>query len=212
LRTSSSTNVGADKDSDKRQRAAIEAFAKHAGFEIVAELYDQAVSGADPIDARPAFAAMLEHIAGNGARTIIVETANRFARDRRSSTISEPPPLIAGRRPPCGCISSFGVTVLCGKARRSSRGKPRLSGGNGVPLRSRASMACRRLPHVPCTSPTWSHWQSLQFGRRRRPPTASCWRSPAMPPPNEHFAARLIAAVLTMAGPRFHSAYHVSRH
>ena len=36
LRTSSSTNVGADKDSDKRQRAAIEAFAKHAGFEIVA--------------------------------------------------------------------------------------------------------------------------------------------------------------------------------
>src|SRR5215472_3332900 len=99
LRTSSSTNVGADKDSDKRQRAAIEAFAKHAGFEIVAELYNQAVSGADPIDARPAFAAMLEHIAGNGARTIIVETANRFARDRRSSTISEPPPLIAGRRP-----------------------------------------------------------------------------------------------------------------
>jgi len=99
LRTSSSTNVGADKDSDKRQRAAIEAFAKHAGFEIVAELYDQAVSSADPIDARPAFAAMLEHIAGNGARTIIVETANRFARDRRSSTISEPPPLIAGRRP-----------------------------------------------------------------------------------------------------------------
>ena len=81
LRTSSSTNVGADKDSDKRQRAAIEAFAKHAGFEIVAELYNQAVSGADPIDARPAFAAMLEHIAGNGARTIIVETANRFARD-----------------------------------------------------------------------------------------------------------------------------------
>src|SRR5262249_39246891 len=58
LRTSSSTNVGADKDSDKRQRAAIEAFAKHAGFEIVAELYNQAVSGADPIDARPAFAAM----------------------------------------------------------------------------------------------------------------------------------------------------------
>jgi butyrate kinase len=28
LRTSSAANVGADKDSDKRQRAAIEAFAK----------------------------------------------------------------------------------------------------------------------------------------------------------------------------------------
>jgi len=33
------------------------------------------------IDARPGFAAMLERIAGNGVRTIIVETANRFARD-----------------------------------------------------------------------------------------------------------------------------------
>jgi DNA invertase Pin-like site-specific DNA recombinase len=81
LRTSSSTNVGAEKDSDKRQRIAIEAFARHGGFEIVAEFYDQAVSGADPIEGRPGFAQMLEHIAGNGARTIVVETANRFARD-----------------------------------------------------------------------------------------------------------------------------------
>jgi len=30
--------------------------------------------------------------------------------------------------------------------------------------------------------------------------------------PNDHFAARLIAAVLTMAGARFHSADHISRH
>jgi DNA invertase Pin-like site-specific DNA recombinase len=35
LRTSSRTNVGADKDSDKRQRAAIEAYAKAAGYELV---------------------------------------------------------------------------------------------------------------------------------------------------------------------------------
>jgi DNA invertase Pin-like site-specific DNA recombinase len=47
LRTSSAANVGADKDSDKRQRAAIEAFAKRAGFAIVGEYYDKAVSGAD---------------------------------------------------------------------------------------------------------------------------------------------------------------------
>jgi DNA invertase Pin-like site-specific DNA recombinase len=40
-----------------------------------------AVSGADPIDTRPGFAAMLERIEGNGVRTIIVETASRFARD-----------------------------------------------------------------------------------------------------------------------------------
>jgi len=38
------------------------------------------VSGADPIDMRPGFAAMLERIESNGARTITVETASRFAR------------------------------------------------------------------------------------------------------------------------------------
>jgi DNA invertase Pin-like site-specific DNA recombinase len=81
LRTSSAANVGTDKDSDKRQRAAIEAFAKRAGYELVDEFYDAAVSGADPIDMRPGFAAMLERIEGNGVRTIIVETASRFARD-----------------------------------------------------------------------------------------------------------------------------------
>src|SRR5215475_9445874 len=81
LRTSSAANVGPDKDSDRRQREAIQSFAKRAGYELVAEFYDAAVSGADPIDTRPGFAAMLERIEGNGVRTIIVETANRFARD-----------------------------------------------------------------------------------------------------------------------------------
>src|SRR5262249_13291704 len=81
LRTSSAANVGTDKDSDKRQRAAIEAFAKRAGYELVDEFYDKAVSGADPIDTRRGFAAMLERIEGNSVRTVIVETASRFARD-----------------------------------------------------------------------------------------------------------------------------------
>jgi hypothetical protein len=39
---------GADKDSDKRQLAAIEAYAKAAGFELVETFYDAAVNGADP--------------------------------------------------------------------------------------------------------------------------------------------------------------------
>jgi DNA invertase Pin-like site-specific DNA recombinase len=81
LRTSSRANVGFDKDSDKRQRQAIEAYAKAAGFEIVAEFYDAAVSGADPMDERPGFAEMLETLLANGARTIIVESPDRFARD-----------------------------------------------------------------------------------------------------------------------------------
>ena len=81
LRTSSAANVGEDRDSDKRQAAAIEAHAKRAGIEIVDTFYDAAVRGGDPIDTRPGFAAMLERIEGNGVRTIVVETANRFARD-----------------------------------------------------------------------------------------------------------------------------------
>jgi len=81
LRTSSAANSGPDKDSDKRQRAAIAAFAKSHGFEIVDEFYDAAVSGADPIAERPGFKAMLDRTAGNGVRTIIVESPDRFARD-----------------------------------------------------------------------------------------------------------------------------------
>jgi DNA invertase Pin-like site-specific DNA recombinase len=81
MRTSSATNVGTDKDSEKRQRAAISAFAKSAGYEIVDWYYDAAISGADPVTARPGFGAMLERIAGNGVRTILVESPDRFARD-----------------------------------------------------------------------------------------------------------------------------------
>ena len=92
LRTSSAANVGSDdkykrvaieayKDSDKRQRVAIDAYAKAAGYEIVEQFYDAAVSGADPVSARPGFAAMLERLMSNGARTIIVESPDRFARD-----------------------------------------------------------------------------------------------------------------------------------
>jgi DNA invertase Pin-like site-specific DNA recombinase len=81
LRTSSRTNVGADRDSDKRQREAIAAYAEAAGFEIVGEFYDAAVSGADPVGDRPGFAEMLEALLANGARTIIVESPDRFARD-----------------------------------------------------------------------------------------------------------------------------------
>jgi DNA invertase Pin-like site-specific DNA recombinase len=81
LQPAGAANVGADKDSDKRQRAAIEAFAKRAGFTIVSEYYDKAVSGADPVDQRPGFAEMLQRLAANGAKTIIVESPDRFARD-----------------------------------------------------------------------------------------------------------------------------------
>ena len=81
MRTSSSTNVGEAKDSDKGQHAAIEGYAKAAGYVIVDWFYDAAVRGLDAVALRPGFAAMLERIAGNYVRTIIVESPDRFARD-----------------------------------------------------------------------------------------------------------------------------------
>jgi DNA invertase Pin-like site-specific DNA recombinase len=80
-RTSSAANVGEAKDSEPRQRAAIEKCAKGGNMTIVDWFNDPAVSGADHIETRPGFAALLLRISSNGVRTIIVETANRFARD-----------------------------------------------------------------------------------------------------------------------------------
>jgi DNA invertase Pin-like site-specific DNA recombinase len=81
MRTSSATNVGTDKDSKTRQRVAIEAFAKRFGPAIADWFYDPAVSGADPIEARPGFSALLDPLESNGVRTVVVEDASRFARD-----------------------------------------------------------------------------------------------------------------------------------
>jgi DNA invertase Pin-like site-specific DNA recombinase len=68
MRTSSAVNVVADKHSDKRQRAAIAAFAKAHGYEIEAAFYDAAVSGAGHVTVRPQFLAMLDALKANGTR------------------------------------------------------------------------------------------------------------------------------------------------
>lgn len=81
IRQSSATNVGEGNDGGTRQRRAIQAYANKAGYRIVEWASDLDVPGTDPIDMRPGFSAALELIAGNGVSTIIVETANRFARD-----------------------------------------------------------------------------------------------------------------------------------
>ena len=79
-RTSSAANVGGDKDSARRQRLAVERYAKAAGLEVVAEFADEAVSGADPVETRPGFAAMLARSEGDGVRVVVVEDASRVAR------------------------------------------------------------------------------------------------------------------------------------
>lgn len=80
-RTSSAANVGADKDSLARQQAAVRAYAAAHGIEIVAEFYDAAVSGADPVDERPGFRDLLTRLALNGVKAVLVEDPTRFARD-----------------------------------------------------------------------------------------------------------------------------------
>ncbi len=83
LRTSSAANVGADKDSHIRQMTAIQEFGDRTGFEIVLPpYYDAAVSGADSVDSRRGFRQMMTYLGEHPeVRTILVETANRFARD-----------------------------------------------------------------------------------------------------------------------------------
>lgn len=80
-RTSSASGVGDDKDSLSRQQDTVRAYAKTHKLPIVREFYDAAVSGADAVTDRPGFSDMLAYIAGNGARTVLVENASRFARD-----------------------------------------------------------------------------------------------------------------------------------
>jgi DNA invertase Pin-like site-specific DNA recombinase len=80
VRTSSPTNVGEDKDSEKRQRAAIEAFASRARFDVVEWFSDPGVKGEDPIETRPGFGQLLDRIEGNGVRVVLIEDASRFAR------------------------------------------------------------------------------------------------------------------------------------
>lgn len=81
LRTSSLSSVGADKDSAKRQAEAVTAYAKANRLTIETMFYDPGVSGADPVNDRPGFVAMLSYMSFNGAKVILIENASRFARD-----------------------------------------------------------------------------------------------------------------------------------
>ncbi len=80
FRTSSATNVGADKDSQQRQADAVEAYAK-GRFIIADSFYDAAVSGCDPVDSRAGFVALLACCEAHAIGVVLVENAGRFARD-----------------------------------------------------------------------------------------------------------------------------------
>lgn len=81
LRVSGKAQAGADKDGFPRQRQAVAQFAQRHGYEIVAEFRDEGVSGTRELENRPALAALIDRIASNGVRVVLVERADRLARD-----------------------------------------------------------------------------------------------------------------------------------
>ena len=70
-----------DGDGFHRQRESIQERARMLDLEIVREFRDAGVSGTKALQDRPGLTALVEHAAGNGARTVLVEKADRLARD-----------------------------------------------------------------------------------------------------------------------------------
>ena len=68
-------------DGPERQRQAIGRFAKTAGLAVVEEYSDLGVSGTKELSDRPGLAKLLDRIESNGVRTVLVERADRVARD-----------------------------------------------------------------------------------------------------------------------------------
>jgi DNA invertase Pin-like site-specific DNA recombinase len=167
FRTSSAANVRADKDSVRRQQETVEAYAARR-YQIVATFNDAAVSGADPIDARPGFVRLLDHCQEHDVAVVLVENASRFARDlavqltghellrKRGielipvdapSYFTDPSPTAELVRQILGAVAQFEKAALVAKLRharervRAERG--RCEGRKPVPAETIA--AARRL-------------------------------------------------------------------
>jgi DNA invertase Pin-like site-specific DNA recombinase len=76
-----------DGDGFPRQRAAIAKFCKTAKYDVLEEFRDEGVSGTKDLDGRPGLAALLDRIESNGVKVVIVERADRLARDLMVSEV-----------------------------------------------------------------------------------------------------------------------------
>jgi DNA invertase Pin-like site-specific DNA recombinase len=76
-----------DGDGFERQRTAIARFCKAAKYDLVEQFKDEGVSGTKELDARPGLAALLDRIESNGVKVVIVERADRLARDLMVSEV-----------------------------------------------------------------------------------------------------------------------------
>lgn len=70
-----------DGDGFDRQRDKIVAYAKSEGLGLQDEYQDGGVSGTNDLDNRPGLAALLDRVESNGVRVVLVERADRIARD-----------------------------------------------------------------------------------------------------------------------------------
>lgn len=68
-------------DGFPRQREAIATFARSNGFDVVQEFRDEGVSGTKELADRPGLAALIDRLESNGVRVVLVERADRLARD-----------------------------------------------------------------------------------------------------------------------------------
>ncbi len=80
-RTSSNSNVGVDKDTKKRQQNAVMNYASSNGMNVVAEFYDEGISGTKELLNRPSFTKMIEYCEDNEISTIVFESSDRLSRD-----------------------------------------------------------------------------------------------------------------------------------
>jgi len=85
LRVSSRGQV--DGDGFDRQRDKIQKWAKANGATVEKEFREKGISGANELEGRPAMLELLGAITANGVRTVIVERADRFARDLVASEL-----------------------------------------------------------------------------------------------------------------------------
>jgi len=79
LRVSSNGQI--DGDGFPRQRAAIKRWADANGVQIVRWFEERGVSGKTELENRPALQDLLEALASNGVRTVVIEKLDRLARD-----------------------------------------------------------------------------------------------------------------------------------
>ncbi len=87
LRVSSKKQAADDADGPERQRETVRRYALANGYDIVREYADLGVSGTTDISGRKGLAEMLQACESNGVKTILVENADRLARDLMVSEI-----------------------------------------------------------------------------------------------------------------------------